>query len=122
MTIEEILKDIDRLQLQIFKCGQNLSNNKFIQRAHPAIIEKEKKKYNDFKTELRALKIELKRQIYDFLKVLFETDERIMWNIQYLRDKNSKNEPYSDAWFDEVYHPNITDEELVQFYNGICKK
>lgn len=122
MTIEEILKDIDRLQLQIFKCGQNLSNNKFTQRAHPAIIEKEKKKYNDFKTELRALKIELKRQIYDFLKVLFETDERIMWNIQYLRDKNSKNEPYSDAWFDEVYHPNITDEELVQFYNGICKK
>lgn len=139
--------EIKRIELQIAKCKDNLSNEKFLKKAPQNIILKEEQKIIDFESLLKILKKETENEInnfqgkkigefqvkdslyivilpnkkiikeYNFLLNKFESIEKIKWYIEFLREKKNIFQEYSREWFDYIYNEDIKEDEIIELYN-----
>lgn len=121
--IAEINKEVIRIRNQIKSSELKVSNSNFVERAPKEIIDQEFKRLSDFKNLLRLnqsiiLQLEAGEEEYD-LVLKFGDREKMMWHVQYLRERKFSGDPYSDEWFIEIYKDDISSDEVLELYmNG----
>ena len=106
--IEEELIRIKRL---IKESETKLSNEEFLKKAPSAIIEKEITKLQDFKDVHKTLLRRLLTSVSDKFNV---SDTKVIWLVEYLRERKSLYKSYTEEWFEYVYNPVIDVEELFE--------
>ncbi len=121
--IEQVIENYLKFKSLRSKSEQKLSNQNFLDKAKPELVEKEKNAFEDFKSQEEKSY----QTAVQFVKSCFKTDERIYWHVQYCREKNSTLEEYSSEWFEEYLKPIEKDEfitlladikEFVLYYLG----
>ena len=121
--INDFNNEVNRLEIQKIKYQNKLSDTKFISKAPKDIVESERKKLNDSEIRIQKLKANMLmltcgKEYYDLL-LKFGGDEKINWYIQYERELQTINEPYTPNWFSEIYNPQITDTEIKMLHTKI---
>lgn len=107
------IAEIKRIKEQISKCEKNLANEKFLENASQDVKEREIEKLNDFQMLLNMY-------VYNFkikLKEKFGSHERMMWQIESMREKYTEIPLYTKEWFDYVYNENVEPEEFYYLAN-----
>lgn len=99
----------------------NLHNENFILKAKPEIIESMQSKYDYHCSRVHSLAILCSIQnvvLPLFFKCLglFESLRKMMDYIEYIREGKTKASLYSKEWFDVVYNPIITNDDLVELF------
>lgn len=131
--MSEYLKEIIRLKGQITKMEATLSDEKFLSKAPPNVIELNKKKLADFNNVLNRTMDDLvgilrRRFNHDDGLEGIDAVDRITWYIQWLKEGKyivgahfdlSQEIDYSNCEFDEkyfnyIYKTNATQEELAE--------
>ncbi len=131
--MSEYLKEIIRLKGQISKMEATLSDEKFLSKAPPNVIELNKKKLADFISVLNRTMDELvgvtrRRFNHDDGLEGIDAVDRIGWYLQWMREGKmfvgthfdfSQEIDFStcefdDKYFDYVYKINATQEELAE--------
>lgn len=118
---DEELKPIYDQTNNINKAISKLSNQKFLENANLELIELEKKKLEDFKKLQiqKTLNIFFEKFGIDFINLIlkFHSLEKIYWNIQFFREKNTIFDKYSKEWFEYIYNTNIEQDEINYLKN-----
>lgn len=115
MLIEycRISKEMDKIKVL-------LSNEKFLIKASGDIISLNKKKLTDYNVLKSAVFSDiknflLKRNDYKGIDNGITKEDRLFWDIQYMRDINM--EPtYGKEWFSIYENKVVSDEEYIRLY------
>ena len=137
--MSEYLKEILRLEGQITKMEATLSDEKFLSKAPENVIQINKKKLADFnqvlnRTVEEAVSKLRQRLNYDDGLEGVDAVDRLDWHIQWLREGKhiygvhfdfSKEIDYSncefdDKYFEYVYNPRATKQELAELCDMTC--
>lgn len=120
LQLNDFLEEKNRLEIQKIKYKNKLSDEKFISKAPKDIVDAERKKINDAEIKIQninanMLMLRCGKEYYELL-IRFGTIEHINWNIQHQRELETKFEPYEPEWFNEVYNPHISSEEIKKLH------
>lgn len=117
------LAEIQRLKIQINKLERMLSDDGFLKKASETVITLNKQKVLDFTNTLNKVM----GQVMSELRLNFESDERIQYHIEYLRESNYLTEKnitlencqFDTEYFDTIYKTEITKSELAELCDKI---
>jgi hypothetical protein len=125
--MSEYLKEIIRLEGQIIKMEATLSDEKFMSKAPPNVIELNKKKLADFNNVLNRTMDELVGKLrarFDYNDGLEGVDapDRLGWQIEWMREQKYLNDrkitleecEFDKEYFDYVYNIRATKAELAE--------
>ena len=102
------MNEVLRLFKELIKYEQKLSNEQFLGKAKPTVIELERKKHTDAFIKIKQL--------------TGWNDDNLEWNVQYYRERKTNLEPYEDEWFGYVYNQSISASEYMEAYIDMFMK
>lgn len=115
--INELELEFNRVKKELEKCKLKLQNENFIKKAPKNIIIIENKKKDDFIKKISTLEMLIMKYKYkEYVQLILKygTHNEIINRIQYLREQNTKEELYSENWFNEIYNTQINHNEIIE--------